>query len=180
MRCCRSTASRFYSELSSCCMQPFPDGASDHPGCMQVSSFGVNGHVKLPGASQREPNVYDFGTSYRDIFEDLQRKDEELYSRKGLLQVLAVGAAVAWCMQAWACVTAGWPAQMLKRNMGVKSAPERWQDNRDVFDVIVTFEERIMEQLLDGRRPQDDDDHIACTVVVLAWPLTEPPCCVQT
>ena len=40
--------------------------------------------------------------------------------------------------------------QMLQRNMGVKRAPERWQDNRDVFDVVVTFEERIMEQLLDG------------------------------
>ncbi len=40
--------------------------------------------------------------------------------------------------------------QMLQRNMGVKRAPERWQDNRDVFDAVVTFDERIMEQLLDG------------------------------
>lgn len=46
----------------------------------------------------------------------------------------------AWCMD----------AQMLQRNMGVKRAPERWQDNRDVFDAVVTFDERIMEQLLDG------------------------------
>ncbi len=53
---------------------------------MQVSSFGVNGHVKLPGASQREPNVYDFGTPYAAMYEDLQRKDEALYTRKGLLQ----------------------------------------------------------------------------------------------
>lgn len=41
-------------------------------------------------------------------------------------------------------------AQMLQRNMGVKRAPERWQDNRDVFDAVVTFDDRIMEQLLDG------------------------------
>ena len=40
--------------------------------------------------------------------------------------------------------------QMLKRNMGVKPAPERWQDSAVAFDVVVTFEERIMEQLLDG------------------------------
>ncbi|EIE23973.1 Ssu72-like protein [Coccomyxa subellipsoidea C-169] len=97
----------------------------------QVSSYGTNGHVKLPGTSQREPNVYDFGTPYADIYEDLRQKDENFYSRKGLLQ-------------------------MLQRNMGVKRAPERWQDNRDVFDAVVTFDERIMEQLLDdfNSRPQ--------------------------
>jgi hypothetical protein len=44
--------------------------------------------VKLPGASQWEPNVYDFGTSYADIYEDLRQKNEDLYARKGLLQVL--------------------------------------------------------------------------------------------
>lgn len=38
--------------------------------------------------------------------------------------------------------------------MAVKRAPERWQDNRDVFDAVITFDERIMEQLLDG-------DHLA-------------------
>ena len=35
-----------------------------HTPAAQVSSFGVNGHVKLPGASQREPIVYVFGTPY--------------------------------------------------------------------------------------------------------------------
>ena len=54
---------------------------------LQVSSYGTNGHVKLPGTSQREPNVYDFGTPYADIYEDLRQKDENFYSRKGLLQV---------------------------------------------------------------------------------------------
>lgn len=57
---------------------------------MQVSSYGVNGHVKLPGAGPNTPNVYDFGTPYSAIYEDLQRKDEALYSRKGLLKVTAL------------------------------------------------------------------------------------------
>lgn len=56
-------------------------------GHLQVSSYGTNGHVKLPGTSQREPNVYDFGTPYAEIYEDLRQKDEAFYSRKGLLQV---------------------------------------------------------------------------------------------
>ncbi|KAK9817809.1 hypothetical protein WJX72_002542 [[Myrmecia] bisecta] len=90
----------------------------------QVSSFGVGGHVKLPGPSQREPNVYNFGTPYETIFEDLRRQNPELYTRNGLLQ-------------------------MLQRNMGVKRAPERWQDSKEVFDVVITFEERVMDQLVE-------------------------------
>lgn len=44
-----------------------------------VSSYGTGAHVKLPGPSIREPNVYDFGTPYRRMFDDLKRKDPELY-----------------------------------------------------------------------------------------------------
>ena len=40
--------------------------------------------------------------------------------------------------------------QMLERNVTVKNHPERWQDNRDVFDVALTFDERVMEQLVEG------------------------------
>lgn len=44
-----------------------------------VSSYGTGAHVKLPGPSIREPNVYDFGTPYKQMFDDLRRKDPELY-----------------------------------------------------------------------------------------------------
>lgn len=44
-----------------------------------VSSYGTGAHVKLPGPSLREPNVYDFGTPYKLMFDDLRRKDPELY-----------------------------------------------------------------------------------------------------
>ena len=44
-----------------------------------VSSYGTGQHVKLPGPSAREPNVYEFGTPYKHMFDDLRRKDPDLY-----------------------------------------------------------------------------------------------------
>lgn len=55
--------------------------------CLQVRSYGVGNHVKLPGPSAKEPNKYDFGTPYQYILDDLRRKDEALYTRNGLIQV---------------------------------------------------------------------------------------------
>jgi protein-tyrosine-phosphatase len=55
---------------------------------MRVESYGVGGHVKLPGATQKSPNAYDFGTPYTEIHDDLQRRDAALYERNGLLTML--------------------------------------------------------------------------------------------
>lgn len=45
---------------------------------LDVSSYGTGAHVKLPGPSLREPNVYDFGTPYKFMYDDLRRKDPDL------------------------------------------------------------------------------------------------------
>lgn len=45
-----------------------------------VYSYGTGAHVKLPGPSLREPNVYEFGTPYKHMFDDLRRKDPDLYA----------------------------------------------------------------------------------------------------
>ncbi|KAF6162829.1 hypothetical protein GIB67_029098 [Kingdonia uniflora] len=91
-----------------------------------VCSYGTGAHVKLPGPSVREPNVYEFGTPYKQMFEDLRRKDPELYKRNGILP-------------------------MLKRNLGVKLAPQRWQENAGdgIFDVVITFEEKVFDMVLE-------------------------------
>ncbi|KAB2631186.1 RNA polymerase II subunit A C-terminal domain phosphatase SSU72-like [Pyrus ussuriensis x Pyrus communis] len=91
-----------------------------------VASYGTGAHVKLPGPSLREPNVYDFGTPYKQMFDDLRRKDPELYKRNGILP-------------------------MLKRNLGVKLAPQRWQDNAadGSFDVVLTFEEKVFDMVIE-------------------------------
>ncbi|KAJ1264941.1 hypothetical protein BS78_08G039200 [Paspalum vaginatum] len=94
---------------------------------LDVESYGTGTHVKLPGPSLHEPNVYDFGTPYGAIHDDLRRKDPDLYKRNGLLP-------------------------MLKRNTSVKLAPQRWQDNAGdgVFDMIMTFEERVFDLVVEG------------------------------
>ncbi|XP_010260444.1 PREDICTED: RNA polymerase II subunit A C-terminal domain phosphatase SSU72 [Nelumbo nucifera] len=91
-----------------------------------VSSYGTGAHVKLPGPSLREPNVYEFGTPYKQMFDDLRRKDPELYKRNGILS-------------------------MLKRNSSVKLAPQRWQENAadGSFDVVFTFEEKVFDMVIE-------------------------------
>ena len=44
-----------------------------------VRSFGSGTHVKLPGPSPNHPNIYDFNTSYTEMYRDLNSKDRQLY-----------------------------------------------------------------------------------------------------
>jgi Ssu72-like protein len=41
---------------------------------------------------------------------------------------------------------------MLKRNLTVKNAPQRWQDNSadGCFDIVMTFEERVFDMVMEG------------------------------
>eukprot|EP00898_Chlorokybus_atmophyticus_P004297 jgi/Chlat1/4869/Chrsp31S08938 len=91
-----------------------------------VESYGTGSQVKLPGPSIREPNVYKFGTPYSNMYDELRRKDYDLYTRNGLLA-------------------------MLDRNRSVKLAPQRWQDNAKdgEFDIIFTFEERVFDLVVE-------------------------------
>ena len=44
-----------------------------------MRSFGSGTHVKLPGPTPDKPNVYDFNTSYEEMYKDLLEKDRNLY-----------------------------------------------------------------------------------------------------
>lgn len=41
---------------------------------------------------------------------------------------------------------------MLKRNLAVKTAPQRWQENAadGTFDVVLAFEEKVFDMVLEG------------------------------
>ena len=90
-----------------------------------VRSFGTGTHVKLPGPAPDKPNVYDFKTTYDQMYNDLLRKDKELYTQNGILH-------------------------MLDRNKRIKPRPERFQNCKDVFDLILTCEERVYDQVVEG------------------------------
>lgn len=72
-----------------------------------------------------KPNVFDFGTPYTEIHRHLKAMDEKLYTQMGLLT-------------------------MLDRNIKTKNAPQRWQDETKRFDVVVTFEERVFDAVVQG------------------------------
>ncbi|CRK87556.1 CLUMA_CG001353, isoform A [Clunio marinus] len=87
----------------------------------KVRSFGTGDKVKLPGTAVDKPNVFEFGTPYSEIFEDLAQKDKNYYTQNGLLH-------------------------MLDRNRRIKLAPERFQTCTEQFDVLITCEERVYDQ----------------------------------
>jgi RNA polymerase II subunit A C-terminal domain phosphatase SSU72 len=100
----------------------------------KVRSFGSGNQVKLPGPSADKPNVYDFGFPYDEMYKDLSTKDKSLYTQNGILH-------------------------MIDRNRRIKSAPERFHDCHDQFDVIYCCEERVYDQVVEelaNRTPTDN------------------------
>lgn len=100
----------------------------------QVKSFGTGTNVKLPGAAPDKPNIYDFNTTYDEMYQDLLRKDRNLYTQNGILH-------------------------MIDRNRRIKPKPERFQSSYEKFDLVFTAEERVFDQCveeLSSREPVEN------------------------
>ncbi|EDO39582.1 predicted protein [Nematostella vectensis] len=89
-----------------------------------VKSYGSGTHVKLPGPAPDKPNIYTFDTPYDEMYKDLLRKDSALYTQNGILH-------------------------MLDRNRRIKALPERFQEAVEHFDLIITAEERVYDQVIE-------------------------------
>uniref|UniRef100_A0A0K0FQ81 RNA polymerase II subunit A C-terminal domain phosphatase SSU72 n=1 Tax=Strongyloides venezuelensis TaxID=75913 RepID=A0A0K0FQ81_STRVS len=103
-----------------------------------VESFGSGGQIKLPGPSFDKPNCYAFGeATYDYIYKDLATKDKRFYTRNGLLGIL-------------------------DRNRKIKEKPERFQDQDQIFDVILCLEERVYDHIVDflQKRPPKTGERV--------------------
>eukprot|EP00116_Pleurobrachia_bachei_P003834 sb/3464096/ len=89
-----------------------------------VESYGTGSCVKLPGPTIDKPNVYDFSVTYDDQRQDLKRKDAAFYTQNGLLN-------------------------MLDRNRRIKAHPEKFQECKEEFDIVVTCQERVFDQVIE-------------------------------
>ncbi|XP_051824781.1 RNA polymerase II subunit A C-terminal domain phosphatase SSU72-like [Antechinus flavipes] len=105
-----------------------------------VRSFGSGSRVKLPGPAPDKPNIYDFKTTYDQIYNDLLRKDKKLYTQNGILH-------------------------MLNRNKRIKPGPERFQNCKDLFDLILTCEEKVYDQVVEYLTSREQETYQPVHVV---------------
>ncbi|KAJ5693145.1 RNA polymerase II subunit A C-terminal domain phosphatase ssu72 [Penicillium macrosclerotiorum] len=119
---------------------------STAPTAFPVISFGTGSLVRLPGPSITQPNVYSFNTtSYNQMYEELQDKDERLYRSNGILNMLDRNRNLKWGPERFQDWVPGLPRldHVSKGDKGAIGA------EAGVVDVIITCEERCWDAVVD-------------------------------
>lgn len=119
---------------------------SSAPTAFPVISFGTGSLVRLPGPSITQPNVYHFNTtSYNQMYEELQEKDERLYRSNGILNMLDRNRNLKWGPERFQDWVPGMP-RLDHLSKGDKGATGT---EGGVVDVIITCEERCWDAVVD-------------------------------
>ncbi|CAN0881853.1 RNA polymerase II subunit A C-terminal domain phosphatase SSU72 [Linum grandiflorum] len=105
-----------------------------------VSSYGTGSQVKLPGPSIREPNVYDFGTPYKHMFEELRHLHNRDHVR--LKTVLVINLEVKDNHEE-AAVGARLTLDLCQ---AIEDGAEAWEESVD--EIIPAFEAKNRRKLL--------------------------------
>ena len=120
---------------------------------MEIIEF--NYVLTLPGSAPDKPNIYDFSTTYHEMYQDLAKKDKSLYTQNGILHMLDRNRRIK--PRPERCVT----VEREDRHIGVRtdrkgdrkhilSTLSRFQNTKESFDIIFTAEERVYDQCIES------------------------------
>lgn len=70
-------------------------------GFSNIYSYGAGSRVKMPGEAENRPNIYDFGTSYTQIYNDLRKKNQSRSESDGLSTLSLIAHAYVLRSHTW-------------------------------------------------------------------------------
>jgi RNA polymerase II subunit A C-terminal domain phosphatase SSU72 len=112
---------------------------------LQCTSYGTGTAVKLPGRTPLEPKVFKFGTPYSEMFDSITSEGDDFFNKNGIIPLCRRGASV-------------------------KDSPTRWQDtDTDTIarhDVVLAFEERIYDAVVEDLQGREPTEAFAPLVVI--------------
>lgn len=117
-----------------------------------VSSYGTSQCISMPGPNG--PKLFDFGTTYSEIISNMKEEEEsqdrKFYTELGLIT-------------------------MLERDLSIKEKPEKFSStfetkSRNYFDVIFTYEKRIMEGVILEFHKHGSATYDLCHVINIETP----------
>ena len=110
-----------------------------------IESYGTGNMIKIPGKSEREPNAYPFGTTYDFIYDDLKTKDQELYTKNGMLHIMERNRRIKVRNNKHHADQRSDIPEI--RYVLRQKGPEKFQECTKEYEIILTVEEKVYDQV---------------------------------